>query len=167
VREALAFLLLACACGAALGAGSAPDAKKATSSQTSEDAPGVPPRAERTTNEPDAPGEPGRGFASLEARGPSLAPGMVQAVERESTGDRVELVRSASKDTCLRVAFEAAQPVVVRLLESDGTVLAETRSTATTGVLGDRGPVCIRKGVAVSAVAEGAGHIRWIAWASP
>ena len=98
----------------------------------------------------------------------SLAPGMRQAAERENGGERVELVRAAGKDTCVRVAFEAAAPVLARLLDAEGTVLYETRSPATTGVLGDRGPVCIRKSDSVSAAAEGnGGRIRWIAWASP
>lgn len=107
-------------------------------------------------------------FASLEAHAGLLAPGMRQAAERENGGERAELVRAAGKDTCVRVAFEAAAPVLARLLDAEGTVLYETRSPATTGVLGDRGPVCIRKSDSVSAAAEGnGGRIRWIAWASP
>ena len=80
----------------------------------------------------------------------------------------MELVRAGGRDTCVRVAFEAAAPVLARLLGADGTVLCETHSPATAGVLGERGPVCVRKSDSVSAVAEGGGgRTRWIAWASP
>jgi hypothetical protein len=93
---------------------------------------------------------------------------MRRAAERESGGERVELVRTAEKDTCVRVAFESTEPVLARLLGADGTVLYEARAAATAGTLGDRGPICVRKGDTVSAAAEGpAGRVRWIAWASP
>jgi hypothetical protein len=158
VREAIAFLLLACACGAASWSGRASDAHKAQL-----DDEGL-----------AAGGEPSRGvadavaFVSLEALTPTLAPGMRRAAERESGGERVELVRAAGKDTCVRVAFEASAPVLARLLSADGTVLSETRAAAASGVLGERGPICVRKTDVVSATADGPGaRIRWIAWASP
>jgi len=67
------------------------------------------------------------------------------------------------------VAFEAASPVLARLLDADGEVLCESSAPVTAGVLGERGPVCVRKSGSVSATAEpsGGGRIRWIAWASP
>jgi hypothetical protein len=93
---------------------------------------------------------------------------MRRAAERESGGERVELVRAAGKDTCVRVAFESAEPVLARLLGADGTVLYEARVATTAGTLGERGPVCIRKSDTVSAAADGpSGRVRWIAWASP
>ncbi len=68
----------------------------------------------------------------------------------------------------MRVAFEAAAPVLARLVDSEGTVLYEMHTAATAGVLGERGPVCVRKSDTVSATAEGSGgRIRRIAWASP
>jgi hypothetical protein len=160
VREAIAFLLLACACGAALSG--KPDARRGPAGQEG-DAPG---------SGLVASGGAGRdlegGFASLEALAPSLAPGMRQAAERESRGERVDLVQAAGRDTCVRVAFEATAPIQARLLDADGTVLCETRSPATTGVLAERGPVCVRKTGSVSATAEGtATRVHWIAWASP
>jgi hypothetical protein len=162
VREAVAFLLLACACGAATVKGRADDARR-----PGRDGPG--------DGVESAPGAPaggaavgGPGFVSLEGRAAVLAPGLRQAIERENGGERVQLVQAAGHDACVRVAFESSAPVTVRLLDTDGGVLAETPAAAAEGALGDRGPVCIRKGDAVSAVAEGAGaRVKWIAWASP
>jgi hypothetical protein len=166
VREAIAFLLLACACGAATWSGRSSDARRRAIDEE-----GPPTRA----GDPlpgalpaDGIREPDGAFATLEARAASLAPGMRQAAERESTGERTELVRAAEKDTCVRVAFEATAPVLARLLDADGSVLCETHSPAAAGVLGERGPVCVRKNDSVSSDAEaGGGRIRWIAWASP
>ena len=166
MREAIAFLLLACACGAATWSGRASDARKA---QLDDERSSRGSDATRDgTNGPEGAHEPGGGFASLEALAPSLAPGMRRAAERESGGERIELVHAAGKDTCVRVAFEATTPVLARLLGADGTVLYEMRGATPTGVLGERGPVCVRRSDVVSASAEGVGgRIRWIAWASP
>jgi hypothetical protein len=158
VREAVAFLLLACACGAATVRGRAEDARR---DERRGDAPTV-----AALGAPDD-----HGFAALEGRATVLAPGLKQAAERESAGERVELVR-AGNDTCVRVAFEASAPVTARLQDADGGLLAQTSSAATEGALGDRGPVCVRKGDAVSASADGVDpgaatrRVRWIAWAS-
>ena len=161
MREAIAFLLLACACGAATWSGRSPDGRKA---QLDDD--GSTPGGE--LNGAEGAHEPDGAFASLEALAPSLAPGMRRAAEKESVGERIDLVRSVGKDTCVRVAFESAAPVVARLLGADGTVLYETHQASTSGALGERGPVCVRKSDVVSATADGAaGRIRWIAWASP
>jgi hypothetical protein len=167
VREAIAFLLLACACGAATWSGRSSDARKRAllDDEAAAAGSGV---TGRGPNAGARIGEPDRGYASLEALGPSLAPGMRRAAERESGGERVELVRAAGKDTCVRVAFESAEPVLARLLGADGSVLYEAGAAATAGTLGDRGPICVRKSDTVSAAAEGpSGRVRWIAWASP
>ncbi|HTB73977.1 MAG TPA: hypothetical protein VK762_12070 [Polyangiaceae bacterium] len=167
MREAIAFLLLACACGAATWSGRSSDARKRALLHD-EAAPSEGDPAHPSSRGAAGFGDPNRGYASLEALGPLLAPGMRRAAERESGGERLELVRADGKDTCVRVAFESAEPVLVRLLGADGTVLYEARAAATTGTLGDAGPICIRKSDTVSAAAEGpAGRVRWIAWASP
>jgi hypothetical protein len=156
VREAVAFLLLACACGAATVEGRVDDAR-------------------RTGSEPH-PGAEGAGvwggsdrtFAGLEARAAVLAPGLKQAAERESHGERIDLVRAADADTCVRVAFQAAAPITARLVDADGGVLAQLDAAVPEGALGDRGPVCVRRGDVVGAAADGAGGpVKWIAWASP
>jgi hypothetical protein len=153
VREAVAFLLLACACGAATVRGRAQDVRRA---------------GEAGARPDDASGPADRSFAPLEARGPLLAPGLKQAAERETHGERVELVRAADADVCARVAFQASAPVQARLLDGDGGVLAQTDAAALEGALGERGPVCVRKGDAIGAAAEGGpALVKWIAWASP
>ncbi len=167
MREAIAFLLLACACGAATWSGRSSDARKRALLQD-EAAPSEGDPGQRGSSGMAGFGEQHPGYASLEALGASLAPGMRRAAERDSGGERVELVRAEGKDTCVRVAFESAEPVLARLLGADGTVLSEARAAATAGTLGERGPVCVRKSDTVSATAEGAaGRVRWIAWAAP
>lgn len=169
MREAIAFLLLACACGAATWSGRSSESRDARKGPLPDDpAAAAGSGARRGPNGGAGIGPPDRGYASLEALGPSLAPGMRRAAERESGGERVELVRAARKDTCVRVAFESAEPVLARLLSADGSVLYEAHAAATAGTLGDAGPVCVRKSDTVSAAAEGASsRVRWIAWASP
>ena len=81
------------------------------------------------------------------------------------------MARARDRDACVRVAFEASAPVLAKLLDTGGHVLATLEAPATRGVLGARGPVCVRKGDAVSAVAAGldggATSARWVAWQSP
>jgi hypothetical protein len=155
VREAVAFLLLACACGAAWSGGPSAGAKTGETDETDGLA------AHPAGPAPDA----GGGFAALEQRAGSLAPGMRMAAERENGGERVELVRAVEKDACVRAAFEASEPVSAKLVDAEGVTLAETAAPVESGSLGERGPVCIRKGDAISGVASG--RVRWIAWALP
>jgi hypothetical protein len=104
-------------------------------------------------------------FEALAAQGSTLAPGMREAARREGGADPVALVSAEGRDTCLRVAFSASAPVTARLVDAAGNVLAATGDAAIDGVLGARGPVCVRRGDVVKGVAEGAGaRVRWIAW---
>jgi len=96
---------------------------------------------------------------------------MREVARIESAGDRVEIVRAEGRDACVRVAFEASSPVVARLLDSEGGVLASSDVPAAEGVLGQRGPVCVRRGDTVNAEAGGAdaavATVRWVAWEAP
>jgi hypothetical protein len=85
----------------------------------------------------------------------------------QNTGDKVEIAHAEGRDACVRVAFEASSPVVAKLVDAQGNVLAASEAPVTRGVLGERGPVCVRRGDAVSAIAEGSASVRWMAWASP
>jgi hypothetical protein len=89
---------------------------------------------------------------------------MQVVARKESAGEKLDLVRAEGRDVCVRVAFEATSPVTARLLDGAGNVLAASDALATEGVLGSRGPVCIRKGDVVAASADGGGQVRWIAW---
>lgn len=111
---------------------------------------------------------PALAFAALAARGPRVAPGMHEVARMQNTGDKVEIAHAEGRDACVRVAFEASAPVLAKLVDGQGNVLASSDKPATGGVLGEHGPVCVRRGQAVSALAEGSGaNIRWMAWASP
>jgi hypothetical protein len=155
VRELLPLALLALACGAVLReplgcARTAPAPKLPTVVATAKDAGSA------------------ASFAELLARGASVAPGMREVARMQTGGDKVEIAHADGRDACVRVAFAASSPVVARLMDGEGNVLASTDAPATDGVLGERGPVCVRKGDAVSAAAEGTGaSIRWVAWESP
>jgi hypothetical protein len=168
VREAVAFLLLACACGAATLKGRAEDVRRDGEDRRSEAASSPVGGPARDVASVQTAAGWDRGFVTLEGRASVLAPGLRQAAERESAGEPTELVRAAVRDACVRVAFESGGPVTARLIDDDGGVLAETKAPALEGALGERGPVCVRKGDAVSAVAEGAtARVKWIAWVSP
>jgi hypothetical protein len=93
---------------------------------------------------------------------------MRAAVRRESTGEKIELVRAEQRDTCVRVAFEATVPVVAKLVDGTDRTLAETGTASIDGVLGEKGPICIRKGETLSVLVNGPRtRIRWVAWVAP
>jgi len=117
---------------------------------------------------PPQPAADNGAFATLEARGPSIAPGMRVMARLESRGEKTELVRAEQHDTCVRVAFQAAAPVVAKLIDGTNGAVATTGASAVEGVLGEKGPVCIRKGDTLSGMVEGdAGAVRWVAWGTP
>jgi hypothetical protein len=156
VREAIPFVLLACACGAATWKG--PADPKAGAQGDPRSRPGASDAARMDPR-----------FSALEVRAASVAPGMRAIAERESAGERIELVRAAGRDMCVRVVFEATTAVVGKLVDGEGSTLAQSPAATTQGTLGEQGPVCVRKGDAVNALADGAGgaRVRWVAWAAP
>jgi hypothetical protein len=170
VREAVPFVLLVCACGAALS-------RAPASAREPPERAGWPVDGLQSTPSPvdQAPAQPetGRpragGFAGLASQAAALAPGMREATRKQSrAGERVELVRAEGRDACVRVAFAANTPVATRLVDGDGSVLAARTAPTTDGVLGEHGPVCVRRGDLVAGVADGmVGVVRWIAWESP
>jgi len=160
VRELAPFVLLVCACGAAVREPRAPSPAPAPSPVVE-----APPDATASAAETTA------AFDALSARSGELAPGM-REVTRKETGIEgaagVELVKAVGRDVCTRVAFQASEPVTVKLVDQGGTVLAASEGAITEGALGAHGPVCIRKGDVVRGRADGAGaRVRWLAWAAP
>jgi hypothetical protein len=152
VRELVPFVLLVCACGAAV----------TRTSEPSQPAAGAPPPSPAASA--SSPTDPAA-FDALAARGSTVAPGMSEAARREGGNDPVALVTAEGRDTCLRVAFEATAPVKARLVDAAGNVLAATTEASTDGVLAARGPVCVRRGDVVRGIADGAGaRVRWMAW---
>ena len=167
MRELLPFVLLVCACGAELRepARGAAGSTTATATPSSGAA-----QAQGTASAATASGP---AFDALAARAAELAPGMREVARKETGGEPVELVRATGADVCVRVAFEASTAVRARLLDEQGAELAATPAPAAAGVLGERGPVCVRRGEAVKAVADAgdAGGltkpVRWMAWEAP
>jgi hypothetical protein len=149
LSEVLSFVLLACACGAAA----------TTAAPAPAPAPAPPPVVTAQAQPPP------ESFDDLVALGPTLAPGMREIARKASTDEAIELLHADAGDACVRVAFAAAAPIVAKLVDQGGEVLAAV-GPAAHGALGERGPVCVRKGDVVRAMAEGAGrsHVRWVAW---
>jgi hypothetical protein len=155
VRELLSFVLLACACGVSANAppaGAGAEAPAASASAATGDL-----RARSSSAELDA----------LAARGAEVAPGMREIARRESTAERTEITHTEAHDACLRVAFAAPAPVAVKLVDERGGVLGAVDGAAQ-GVIGERGPVCVRSGDSVFAVVSPAGAtVSFVAWAAP
>jgi hypothetical protein len=156
VREAVPFALLACACGAALRDGSRPALR---------DDAGAPESA--PASEGDASTDPA--FRDLAAHAQSLVVGMREIARKESSGERLELARAQGRDVCVRAAFRAAVPVVGKLVDGSGAILATSPAPTLEGVLGEHGPVCVRRGEVVSGLLEGppAARVRWVVWEAP
>lgn len=156
VRDILPVALLALACGAAL---------REPLGCTRSVALPAPPLSIASVK--DA-GSSDASFAALVALGATLAAGMREIARIQSAGNKVEIAHAEGHDACFRVAFAARSEVVAKLVDGQGNVLASSGAPATDGVLGPRGPVCVRKGDVVNAVAEVAGaSILWVAWESP
>jgi hypothetical protein len=135
VREAAAFALLGCACGAALHRAPPPP----------RDAEVEPPAGTPAASSPLSP-ETAAAFEALAVRGRAASPGMREVARKETAGERVDLARAEGRDVCVRVVFESNAPVVAKLVDGAGNVLVAGAGPATDGVLGERGPVCVRKG---------------------
>src|SRR5208283_5360484 len=120
VREIVPFVLLVCACGAAV---STPLPSPPT------------PASAQPSAAPAPPSSPPESYEDLAALGATLAPGMGEIARRSSSGDAVEMLRAAAGDACVRVAFAAEAPVVAKLVDGKGEALAMT-GPALQGALG-------------------------------
>lgn len=103
------------------------------------------------------------------ARGEELAPTMRAVADKSGEVDAKErfAITGAAHDACVRVAFSAEKPVRA-VLETERGVVAAT-GPAKQGALGERGPVCVRKGdgLRLRFELEGRARIAWAAWESP
>ncbi len=168
-RDALPIALLACACGASLHA-TPTESHEARAIAVER----PPPTVARAPVEQGAGGpDPSPRADALRARGASLAPGMRLVAEHASTDSAIDVLRADSQDECVRVAYDAPEPIVAELTDSKGDVLARSAAPASTGVLAAAGPVCVRRGDAVTAVALRSddagvrGPVLWAVWAAP
>ncbi len=117
-------------------------------------------------------------LASLDAlasRATSVAAGMREVARGEIAGDAADaksatrvVARADDRDVCVRVTLVARSAVHAWLTDSRGDVLAEERD-ALDATLGARGPVCVRKGDAVTLRVEAGTPVvaRFVAWESP
>ena len=109
-------------------------------------------------------------LGELAARAPLIAPGMREAAKMDQSGDRsrADVARAETRDLCARVLFVASAPVTARLENGAGNELAQVAASRG-GTLGERGPVCVRRGdvIRVSFDAPVATRVRWVGWASP
>jgi len=113
---------------------------------------------------------PERSLESLAEDGKIVAAGMRTLKGEELSGQREigqELIARADVDTCVRVAFSAGEAVVAQLADEKGRILAET-PRVTDGKLGERGPVCARRGetLRVQFMSPGDVVVRFVAWTS-
>jgi hypothetical protein len=118
-----------------------------------------------------APADPLPSLEALAQGAARSAPGMREVLRREldapAEATRIELVVAAA-DTCLRVRLVAAAPLRATLETGTGATLAETPASADV-MLGERGPVCVRRGERVTLVVapREPARVRFVAWASP
>lgn len=164
MRELGPFVLLACACGAVVRqpapARPAPSDEPPATSAAGASSAGAADAGEAA--------EASAAFEAMAGRAASIAPGMREVTRKDAGPEAVDLVRADTRDVCVRVAYEATLPVVAKLVERGGGLLAASEAPATEGVLGARGPVCVRRGEVVRGLAEGTGaRVRWMAWEAP
>jgi hypothetical protein len=110
-------------------------------------------------------------FEELDGDKGSLAAGM-RPLDRADVGSELmrDLIAEAKADTCVRISISATTPVAAELVDDRSRALAEAPE-GTRSALGERGPVCIRRGDTVrirfTPRAGTAPRIRFVAWASP
>jgi hypothetical protein len=106
---------------------------------------------------------------SIATRAGPAARGMREVARTELSTDAgrmsAEIARADTRDLCARVAYGAPDAVTARI-EDATSVLAE-RSGETEGMLGARGPVCVKRGGVLRVTFEGAARVRFVAWIAP
>ena len=119
---------------------------------------------------PAEPPPPERTLATLNEQGPKVAAGMraLDGAELSLSQEQTRDLVTADKDTCVRLVWSASTPVLVKLLDSSDHHLVES-SSSKDGTLGERGPICVRKGqtIRVQFTPSAAATVRYAAWASP
>ena len=173
IPRALEILTLAaCAVGFAIGCGGEGAPARAALAARA----GVPDAAARSTADGgktdagDDHAEP-LSLTALAAQGARFAPGMREVLRHETPEEtqlRRDVVRAPDHDVCARVAFAASGPVHAWLENAAGLSLADI-ARAESGILGPRGPVCIRRGdsIVVRTESPALTRVRIVGWAAP
>jgi len=126
--------------------------------------------AQATATDAGKPPEPEKSLEALGEEGNRLAAGMRPLKSAELSGAREvgqELVANLDADACLRVVFSSAEAVVAKLADDKGRTLAELPAVLD-GKLGERGPICVRRGTTVHVQFSAPGDIvvRFASWTS-
>ena len=101
---------------------------------------------------------------ALAARGPTDAPLMRELLRVERAAPRSPDVK-AERDQCVRALFSSASPVRIWFVDQSGATRGDATSAAS-GSVPPRGPVCVKKGDVLHLVVEGEG-VRAVIFAAP
>lgn len=177
-RVGVRVLLAAGLAGFVLGCRSGAEPKAVASAPPESSAqPGTEPssaRRDHDAGEPDDASSGGAGglLDAIDREQPDVAPGMANILsdELDVSGTHTRAVVSgAANDTCIRVLFRSTAAVRGRLLADDGRELARTAGATERGLLGEGGPVCVRRGEGIKLEFSSAGdaHVGFCVWAAP
>ncbi|HEY1958676.1 MAG TPA: hypothetical protein VGH28_23825 [Polyangiaceae bacterium] len=103
----------------------------------------------------------------LERSRDDVAPGAREAAsaELDLSRDHELGMQPFDVDTCLRAAFRAGAPTSITLLDARERTVATADGSE--GMIGASGPICFRKGDAVTFRFEGASRLAIVVWATP
>ncbi len=106
-------------------------------------------------------------LAGARAEHDCVAPGAREAASAtlDASRDRELALPAFDADTCVRAAFRASAPTAIALVDGRGATLASADGVA--GAIGASGPICFRKGDAVTFRFEGQARIAMVVWATP
>jgi hypothetical protein len=112
-------------------------------------------------------GNPVPSLEELAARAVRVAPGMHELARGEVTLPVSIGLPKVDGDVCVRVAFAGRAPLRAALQTTSGDALVAAEPS-TDGLLGPRGPVCVRRGQGVVLVMESAAYpARYVVWVAP
>lgn len=155
MRRALVAISFAVACGG-------PSAAKRTPTMRVTDA-GVDVDAAKDAASEAAPSA----LAMLEADRDRVAPGAREAAsgDLDLSRDHELGMRPFDVDTCIRAAFRAHAPTSISVVDARERTVAIADGVE--GTIGASGPICFRKGDAVTFRFDGQSRIAIVVWATP
>ena len=96
-----------------------------------------------------------------------VAPGAREAASAtlDTSRDRELALPAFDADTCVRAAFHASAPTAIALVDRRAATLATADGVS--GAIGASGPICFRKGDAVTFRFDGQARIAIVVWETP
>ena len=106
-------------------------------------------------------------LALVEAEHDRVAPGAREAAsgDLDLTRDHELALQPFDADTCVRAAFRAGAPVSIAVVDAHRRAVANADGSE--GTLGASGPICFRKGDAVTFRFDGQSRLAIVVWATP